>query len=190
MRLARLLLLPLAVSAGCAPARDRGDGGRRVTELPLAVLADTSAMLEMPAAPWPVSESAPARAALVRVSPSRAALDPPLPDAPALPPDAGTPEPPGPGFVVDDDLKPPIPRGALRLVLHARSRGWVELDVRVDETGAVTDAEVHASEGAEAGQMQSAIEAALAMRFHPALRRGEPVPVWTRQRFELGRLER
>ena len=65
-------------------------------------------------------------------------------------------------------------------------RGWVGLDVRVDEEGAVSHAE-WAGGSRDTALVTSAIECALAMRFFPALRAGRPVAVWCRQRFEFGR---
>lgn len=184
MRLTRLAWLVLA--AGCAPAEPVAQ--RAAIDLPLAVLADTGAMLSMPAAPWPASPSvAQARATLTHVAPTRAAIDLELPSAdPARPEAANLPEERGGGLALDDDLQPPIPRGVTPLRLPAARRGWVELDVRVDERGEVSDAELFAASSDDSAAAATAIQAALTMRFHPALKRGEPVAVWARQRFEFG----
>jgi TonB family protein len=61
----------------------------------------------------------------------------------------------------------------------------VELDVRVDEAGEVTDAVVVAA-SADSVTQAAATQAALSVRFHPAILRGQPVAVWCRQRFTIG----
>jgi hypothetical protein len=134
-----------------------------------------------------------ARAWLRRVSlvaPARLApppaLDVPLPEAPPEAP------PEGPGspdeLLIDEGLKPPILMRPARLNLPEESGRvrWVDLDVRVDESGAVSDAR-WAGESADTSAVRAAIECARGMRFHPALQRGRPVAVWCRQRFEFGR---
>lgn len=185
----RLALLPLLLGLACAPRTDLATPAAPLAELPFEVLADSGLALRMPAAPWPPGRVA-LHATLERVAPSRARLDLPLPDAPpAIPAGAGADERGG-GLAFDDALQPPIARGPAPFVVTGRGRGWIELDVRVDEAGDVSDAELHDSAGADSAQVAAALEAAFAMRFHPALRRGEPVPVWSRQRFELGRAPR
>lgn len=120
---------------------------------------------------------------LARVSPSRAPAEPPLPvpesSAPAL-----EPAPP-PGLAIDPDLKPPILRAPAPLHAPGSLRGEVELDVRVDEEGLVSDAE-WAGGSRDTALVRAATECALAMRFYPALREGAPVAVWCRQRFDFG----
>ena len=93
-----------------------------------------------------------------------------------------------PSLVMDEDLKPPIPIGPapLELPRARRSSAWVELDVRIDESGAVSDA-LWADGSADSSTVAATVACALAMRFHPALRHGVPVAVWCRQRFEIGR---
>jgi len=121
-----------------------------------------------------------------RVTPSRpAAIQAPLPPAP---PDTLAPEPlPPPALVVDPDLKPPLLRTRARLVAPsgARARAAVELDVRVDEAGDVTDA-LWAAGSSDPGLVAAARACALGMRFYPALRGGRPIAVWCRQRFDFG----
>lgn len=178
------LFVWLVLAAGCAPAEPVAQ--RAAIDLPLAVLADTGATLTMPAAPWPDGTSQ-ARATLTHVAPTRAAIDVALPAAdPARPEAVNSERERGGGLALDDDLQPPIPRGVTPLRLPAARRGWVELDVRVDERGEVSDAELFAASSDDSAAAATAIQAALTMRFHPALKRGEPVAVWARQRFEFG----
>ena len=67
---------------------------------------------------------------------------------------------------------------------HAR-RAEVELDVRVDESGEVTDA-LWAEGSADPALVAAATACALGMRFYPALQSGRPIAVWCRQRFDFG----
>lgn len=69
--------------------------------------------------------------------------------------------------------------------LSGTRAGWLELDVRVDENGEVTDA-IPVSGDADSATVRAATESALALRWFPAVRRGRPVAVWCRQRFETG----
>jgi TonB family protein len=84
---------------------------------------------------------------------------------------------------------PPMLRAAARLVLPARARSSrfeaVELDVRVNEAGEVTDV-LEAGAGADPALVEAARACARRMRFYPARRAGEPVAVWCRQRFDFG----
>ncbi len=182
-RLQGAALLSLLVLSGCTPSQERGSHRASPTELPLEMLADSAAMLSMPAAPWPYEPRV--RATIEHLAPSRSALDPASPDAPPLPPGVGVQEERGGGFEFDDDLHPPIPKGAAPFVVTGRSGGWVALDVRVGEQGEVTDAEWHDSSSADSVQVAAAIIAAFSMRFHPAIQRGRAVAVWARQRFEI-----
>jgi hypothetical protein len=133
-----------------------------------------------------------ARVWLASVAPARAltpapALPEALPDS--LPPSDVAP----PGLEVDPGLKPPVLRVAGTLALPP---GWqgprasVELDVRVDESGRVSDALPVPTGGdpaaIETGLVEAARRCALGMRFYPALQGGRPVPVWCRQRFDFG----
>jgi TonB family protein len=180
------LLLGLAAGPGCgrSPEPDASDQTRPIA-LPVEVLADTGHATTLAVKP-----PAEARAWLARVSPSRApAPSPPLPAA--EPESLRFPlEPPAPPVaVVDEGLKPPLPRNAppLRLPPGARGRAAsVELEVRVDEWGEVSDAE-WAGGSRDSLLTRAAVECALAMRFHPALKGGRPVAVWCRQRFDFSR---
>ncbi len=128
----------------------------------------------------------PPRVAMVRVAPRREdlALAPPAPE-PAEPEPHAAPPAAG-ALATDDELRAPIVREGARIDRSRARRGWVELDVRVDEEGAVSDAMF--SEGvADSAAVVATIEAALAMRFWPATQNGRPVAVWCRQRFEFGR---
>ena len=176
--LAAALLLSLA--AGCGRGRQRAS---HPTRLPVHVLADTARSERLHVEPPR------ARVWLARVSATKPpAIEPGLPE-PA--PDSLIPEPEPIGLAIDEDLKPPILRtpGLLRLPTASRPRGtrtqWVDVDVRVDEAGAVSDAiEVEGSD--DTTLVRAAIECALSMRFYPALQAGRPVAVWCRQRFEFG----
>ena len=119
------------------------------------------------------------------VSPSRpAAIEAPLPSA-----NAGIPPPeslPPPALEIDSGLKPPILREPARLILPAASPRAepVELDVRVSETGEVTEAR-WAGGSPNPARVAAATACARAMRFYPALKGGRPVAVWCRQRFDF-----
>jgi hypothetical protein len=89
------------------------------------------------------------------------------------------------GLASDDELRPPLPRSAASLRLRAPRRGEVELDVRIDEQGEVTDA-LPAGGDADPATVRAAIDAALGQRWYPATRGGRPVAVWCRQRYEVG----
>lgn len=178
----------LALS-GCGGAGSPGEGRAPDSTMRLAVRAasDTGRSATLAVAP-------PVPAVWVaRVSPSPpgdlASLRPPDPEPP--PHEADAPEPPR--LVVDPGLKPPILRGAAVLAVPpapgrktaGRSRS-VELDVRVDEDGTVSDAR-WAGGSRDTLLVGAAVESALGMRFYPALRAGRPVAVWCRQRFDFGR---
>jgi hypothetical protein len=163
--LAALLLACL----GCGRARPSAD---RPYALPVDVFADTGRGEPMRV----VTPPAPAARTSVwmgRVSPSR-------PSMLALPQAELGAE----TLTVDDDLKPPIPRTRAALVVPAHARGFVELDVRVDEEGRVSDA-LWAAGSQEPALVRAATDCALEMRFYPALRVGRPVAVWCRQRFDF-----
>ena len=121
------------------------------------------------------------RPPVVDVAPAAPALEPPVPE-PAEPPAPAAPEP---GPADPQSLKPPIARGAATRVAGGRG-GRVTLDVRVDEQGDVSDALLVESD-ADSLTVAAATEAALAMRYHPALLGGKPVAVWTRQVIDVRR---
>ena len=157
--------------------------------LPVEVLADTGRSERLVVRP-------PARAEvwLVRVSsssPPTAAIRPARPLADDLAPPEPTPGqveaelPPPPALEVDDDLKPPLIRARAPIAVPPGGRrGSVELDVRVDVEGVVTDA-LWVGGTSDSAQVQAAIRCALGMRFYPALQAGHPVAVWCRQRFDF-----
>ncbi|HTM56841.1 MAG TPA: energy transducer TonB [Candidatus Udaeobacter sp.] len=106
----------------------------------------------------------------------------PSPEPAAVPPEAAErPE-------ADASLKPPLLRTPGRLIVPAAyangRRGSVELDVRVDERGVVTDA--RPAGAGDTTLIEAARRSALGMSFYPALRGDRPVAVWCRQRFEFG----
>ena len=154
--------------------------------VPVDVLADTAragtaTVRLVPTLPMPAND---ARVWVSRVSPAK-----PVPDEPTWPraaPDTLAPsaaEPPM--LAVDEDLKPPIPRDRARLTLPAGARpGRVELDVRVDEQGSVSDA-IWAGGSRDSALVASASACALGMRFIPAERAGRRVAVWCRQQFDF-----
>ncbi len=117
------------------------------------------------------------------VAPARAQLDlPPPPADVAEPPAAAAPEP---SEQAAPQLKPPIPRGSPRVVASGRG-GKVTLDVRVDESGGVSDV-VLVDTDADSLTVLAATNAALASRYYPALLGERRVAVWTRQVFDVAR---
>ncbi|MFI5371749.1 MAG: TonB family protein [Candidatus Eisenbacteria bacterium] len=179
-----LLVVVALLAAGCG--RARSDHAQRLA-VPVEVLADTSgpSMRLTPTLPLPGAATG-AAVWVARVSPSRPApSEPPLP-RPA-PDTLETPPADPPTLAVDEDLKPPIPRDRARLTLPRGARpGSVELDVRVDEEGVVSDA-MWAGGSSDSVLVQAAIACATGMRFVPAERAGRRVAVWCRQRFDFTR---
>jgi outer membrane biosynthesis protein TonB len=91
-----------------------------------------------------------------------------------------------PPLDIAEDLKPPILRSAPALVIPSHApRAEVELDVRVDESGEVSDA-LWAEGSTDPELVAAATACALGMRFYPALQEGRPIAVWCRQRFDFG----
>ncbi len=177
------MLLALALGA-CAP-RERAAprAGAAAADsafaLPVEWLADSSRGSALPVRPPPAVWA-------LRVTPSRpAAPDPPLPAAPPAVPE-GAPAPPA--LAIEPGLKPPIPRRTGRIAVPAGASlpASVELDVEVDETGAVRDA-VWSGGATDSALVHAAIACARSMAFFPALKGGEPVAVWCRQRFDFAR---
>lgn len=153
--------------------------------LPVQVIADSGRGER-----WSIPRVEPPRVWVANVSPARAAPpEPPLPDAA---PDTLLHEPappPPPPLAIDEDLMPPVLRspGLLRLPPELRRRvrgGSVELDVRVDEQGFVSDA-LWAGGSEDSALVAAATDCALRMRFFAAQRHGAPVAVWCRQRFDF-----
>jgi hypothetical protein len=184
----------LVLAGGCArtpePAASRPSDRAGAFPLAVHVYADTGRGGRLEVRPPP------ARVWLASVTPAHA-----VPTAPALPealPDSLPPfdESP-PGLEVDPGLKPPILRAPGTLALPPGRRGprtSVELDVRVDESGRVSDALLVQANGdstvIDEGLVEAARRCALGMRFYPALQGGRPVPVWCRQRFDFGGAQR
>jgi len=144
-------------------------------EIAEAIARDRPARLVMPLAPLGAG-----RVAIERVAPLRASLDlPPPPAEPSEPPAAAA----APAPAETPELKPPIPRGSPHLAVSGRG-GKVTLDVRVDETGSVSDVELVETD-ADSLTVLAATNAALASRYFPALLGERRVPVWTRQVFDV-----
>ncbi len=117
--------------------------------------------------------------------PSRGAIEAPLPDAA---PDSVLPEWPSPPVLaVPAGLVPPVLRESapLRIPRGRHAPASVEVELRVDETGAVSDVR-WAGGSTDPALVAAAIECARSMRFVPARRGGEPVAVWCGQRFDFG----
>lgn len=183
-----LLVAPL-LTMGCGPAPAVEDAPRA---LPVDVYADTGRTIVLHAEPPPAIPVSPAPAVrgsawLARVSPSPVAIAGTPEAAPAAETLAVGPAEP-PALVVEDGLKPPLPRASTPLAIPAGARGSVELDVRVDEQGRVSEAR-WADGSRDPAMVRAAIECARAMRFFPAQRAGQPVAVWCRERFDFGGAE-
>jgi hypothetical protein len=182
MKIHTLLIFGLLLG-GCGERTASRESREVGDTLAVTVLADSAQGVNLPPArTGPGHEGT--RLTLVRIAPSRADVRAPLPiPEPAAP---ETSEPRAPEDSRDnDELRPPIPRGPAIVRLSGARKGWLELDVRVDENGEVTDA-IPVSGDADSATVRAATEAALAMRWFPAVRRGRPVAVWCRQRFETG----
>jgi hypothetical protein len=185
-----MVALALMGAAGCDCRPRRAARVERRVPLPLQILADRGT------AALPRGAPDTARAWLGRVStspppPARVAPSPPgslLPPAPAIRLDSlAVVREPEPAAAGDDELKPPIPLGATPLRLPGGGRLLrLEIDVRIDEQGQVSDA-LWAGGSQDSAAVAAAVDCALRMRFFPALRRGHPVAVWCRQTFEFGR---
>ena len=131
----------------------------------------------------PLAPAGAGQVAYQGVAPARAQLDLPPPAAEvAEPPASPAAEPSEPSAL---QLKPPIPRGSPRVEASGRG-GKVTLDVRVDETGAVTDVALVGTD-ADSLTVLAATNAALGARYYPALLGDRRVAVWTRQEFDVTR---
>ncbi|MCC6349694.1 MAG: energy transducer TonB [Candidatus Eisenbacteria bacterium] len=178
--------LPAAVclallALGCAPRAGPRAAREGPETLAVSVLGDTSEAGTLRPARFGAAPGA--RLTLVRIATARADIGAALPvPEPSAPPahDESPTEASG-----DDILRPPLPRGTATLRVRADRPAWVEFDVRVDEAGEVTDVIAVAGD-ADPAVVRAATDAALALRWHPATRRGQPVAVWCRQRFEAG----
>jgi TonB family protein len=161
--------------------------------LPVRILADSASGGTLPvrapdAQAWlsGVASTPPNAPALPSgASPSESA---PLPEAA---PDTTIPEAVPPSLVIDPTLKAPIPRSTPQLRIPARHGGRnevesVELAVYVDPRGQVEVAK-WAGGTADTALVRAAVECASAMTFYPAMRGGEAIGVWCRQRFDFTR---
>jgi len=186
-RLCPLAAVALVVAcAGCGggdtgPGREAG-GARpgSALSIPVEALADSAAGGRLHVDP-------PASAWIVRVRPSSPA------DLNVPPPEAALEVPPDTSsrplqLDVDPGLRPPIPKRPARIrpLAGVREPASVELEVRVDDQGRVTEA-IWAGGTRDAAFVDAAIACARTMEFFPAYRGGVPVAVWCRQRFEFGR---
>jgi hypothetical protein len=182
----------IAAIAGCG----RGNRSDQRVRLPVDVFSDTAHVMRFGtgdsilrgAARAIRSDPIPrATVWLARVTPAPAiGIEPTLaPSESIAPPGGSWPAPPT--LEVDEGLKPPIARGAARLTVPRGSgSGWVELDVRVDENGVVSDV-AWAGGASDSAHVTAATAYAFAMRWFPALQGGRPVAVWCRQRVDFGR---
>jgi hypothetical protein len=188
------LPLALLLAGGCArsPQPTASQRPPPLVAVPLAVnvYADTGRGGHLEVRPLA------AHVWLAMVTPARALTPAPaLPEA--LPDSLPPPEDSPPGLAADPGLKPPVLRAPGTLAIPPGWRGprvSVELDVRVDESGRVSDALPVLASGDSAaigeGLVEAARRCALGMRFYPALQGGRPVPVWCRQRFDFGGAQR
>ena len=177
------LLALLLSGPGCAPEHP---GAAQPLALAVRASADTGGMAHLEIRP-----PRPARAWLARVTPSKPGmLSPPLPEAgpDTVPPQPFTPAP----LEVEAGLMPPVLRAAAPLILPGEPAGGeprrfeaVEFDVRVSETGEVTDV-IAAGGSVDSALVEAASACVRRMRFYPARRAGLPIAVWCRQRFEFG----
>ena len=199
LRFTNLVLLIGLALGGCAR-----NSGERANALPDSATAATIALdrPERPIVPlagggtFRLERVSIARGALERaapipavaVTPAEPSPEPPAPE-PGAPP---APEARAPGPADARTLQPPIPRGAPSTTMDGRAAdpgravAHVTLDVRVDEHGDVSDALLVESD-ADSLTVRTAIEAAMGVRYHPALLGGKPVAVWTRQVLEVRR---
>jgi len=180
MKLLNALTIVL-LAAGCGARPERPAAVEVGEPLAVTVLADSAEAAGLPLASSSVL--GPPRITLVRIAVARTDLAVPLPEPePAAPPAAGRE---AVAAEEDDALRPPIARGPAIVRLRTARRGWLDLDVRVDPRGRVSDAIV-AGGDADSATVRAALEAARAQHWYPAVRRGQPVAVWCRQRFEAG----
>jgi hypothetical protein len=179
---APLLAAALMLAGGCG----RGHSAAGPNRLRVSVRADTSrdqALAIRPPVRASVWMERTSTAPPPLLGPARLGDLPPPNPAPDPVPDTPPPSTDG----EDAALQPPLLRSAGTLRVPPRAaRESIELDVRVDERGEVTEARL-AGGGADTSLIGAARRCALGMRFYPALRGGKPVAVWCRQRFDFGK---
>lgn len=185
-----LLVLSLLAIAACE--RDEARRSRPVP-VPVQVLADTASRIPLSAPPptariWLARVTEASERRVEPIAPSRPEGGPPLPEAAT---DTLIAAPEAPELEIDSDLEPPILRRSARLVVPDRWRARrgapisVELDLLIEESGSVTEVE-WAGGSDDSALVEAATRSALGMLFLPALRRGHPVAVWSRHRFDFG----
>jgi TonB family protein len=169
--------------SGCGRKAERHESA---LSLPIDVLADTGRTQTL--------HVVPPRVWITRVGSSRGEIPPVEPasgrelEAPLPTPEPGTlpPVTEEPALTLEGNLVPPTLRSANPLRVPRGVHGEsVELEVRVDESGAVGDVQ-WAGGSRDSALVRAAAECAAAMRFFPATRGGRPVVVWCRQRFDFG----
>ncbi len=177
-----LQAITVLVLVGCGRTPAVEDGPHA---LPVDVYADTGRTVSLRVDPPPSPAAPETRASvwLVQVSPARAAL-PEMPASEPVPDTLAVTSPAPPPLAVDDGLKPPLARARAPLFVPVGARGSVELDVRVDERGGVSEV-LWAGGTRDTSMMRAAFDCAHAMRFYPAQLAGQPVAVWCRQRFDF-----
>jgi hypothetical protein len=182
--IAPAVVLIAALAAGCTPRRSEPPAPE---PLAVNVFADTGRGGSLPVRA-PAGDPR-ASVWLDRVSPVRIAppSDPELPPPEAAPETLTSRSEPRVTPAADDELKPPLLRGRGTLVVpRGAGDAVVELDVRVDEQGRVSDA-LWAAGSEDSALVRAATDCALGMTFYPALQAGRPVAVWCRQRFDFRR---
>ncbi len=192
---ALLMLLLMLLLTCCARRETAAQAAPPDSAAARAIAQDRAERLVLPLAPagagrvtlQAVAEArsalAPLTLAPAPIEPAPTALDPALPAGEP----ASLPEPAA-GAAAEPDalaLKPPIARGAPRLPSGGRG-GRVTLDVRVDESGDVSDVELVESD-TDSATVHAATEAAFATRYHPAQLGTRRVAVWTRQQYDVRR---
>lgn len=173
------LLLASCSRPSGAPAATRT---ARAADDAAALAADRPERLVMPLAPAGAGRMVVERVAVERIAPAHDSLvlesplaEPGEPPAPA--PEASSPD--------TASLKPPIARGLPSLPSGGRG-GRVTLDVRVDETGEVSDVELVETD-ADSATVIAATRAAFGVSYHPAVLGKRRVAVWCRQVFDVKR---
>lgn len=180
LRFRASLVLVAALVSGCGGHAARADRASEMRRDSIDVRAD-SATFRMPVASGEVSAGTEPTA--VRIAPARGLPPPPLPRAEPAAIDEG-PRVVSEGLPHDDALRPPILREPARLEVAGTRAGEVEMELRVDENGEVSDAQcVAVPEDRELAR--DAIRAVMASRWYPATREGRAVAVWCRQRVTV-----
>ena len=181
-RLPMLLLVASITACSHEPREPVRSSAERAAADSAAMAADRPERIVLPLAPEGAGRMVVERVGVERVAPAPAPLE--------LPPPAPEPgEPPAPEPMASEPdtagLKPPIARG-LPLLPSGGRGGRVTLDVRVDESGEVTDVELVETD-ADSATVAAAKRAAFELRYHPAVLGSRHVAVWCRQVFDVKR---